>query len=216
LLKIEENRKKRFSSTAKRKGCKMDVKVEKLLVKPVAGWNVDECIVYLTASDASRAKLKGFESCHAARKKEKNKKRKKEKNKKRKAVGRHLKALTKALSSDATNILELAMGSQVVAMLQHMAAKSTPQVLDISPIRCDNNQVFWEDMAATLLLLRAMPNVHNNGASAYPTTEEGMDQQRIFNEVAMVYGRGSQPVSRRRGGRTRSKKEHDGDSDESE
>jgi hypothetical protein len=158
----------------------------------------------------------GFENRHAARKKEKNKKRKKEKNKKRKAVGCHLKALTKALSNDATNILELAMGSQVVAMLQHIAAKSTPQVLDISPIRCDNNQVFWEDMAATLLLLRAMPNFHNNGASAYPTTEEGMDQQRIFNEVAMVYRRGSQPVSRRGGGRARSKKERDGDSDESE
>jgi hypothetical protein len=101
-------------------------------------------------------------------------------------------------------------------MLQHMAAKSTPQVLDISPIRCDNNQMFWEDMAATLLLLRAMPNFHNNGASAYPTTEEGMDQQRIFNEVAMVYRKGSQPVSRRRGGRAKSKKEGDGDSDESE
>jgi hypothetical protein len=141
-------------------------KIKKLLAIPISEWNVDQCIVYLTASDKSQARLKKqFEGSTAAA---------------RNAVGQQLKALMQpaaavvaaALSPSTT---ELATGSQVVTILQLMAAKTTPQVLAINPIRSSDPKAYFEDLAVMLPLLRAVQAasfsvhaVHTPMAAALP------------------------------------------------
>jgi hypothetical protein len=175
-------------------------KIEKLIKKPVATWDVDECIVFLTASEKSQGKLKEFGTKPADA---------------RNGVGQHLKALmdaaerkalTVATTTTATATAVSTIKPQSVVPLQHaVVTSSSPQPQEIK------SDMYMETIVA---MLQAMQTALQTTTSSTPTTIAPVRKVKTKLEAApagisvsakIVISTGANKSSKKKGAQAKAK-----------